>query len=83
MFSRSPLSIPRASHAEQCVLKLWSAVYALIKSRRCLGILNAAQMLEPDRNEINNNLGEVSKFFVNARVQYRASFDIMYYQLRR
>lgn len=35
-------------------------------------------MLEPDRNEINNNLDEVSKFFVT-RIQYQTFLDAAYY----
>lgn len=31
-------------------------------------------MLKPDRNEINNNFGEVSEFFVT-RIQYRGPFE--------
>lgn len=38
-------------------------------------------MLEPDRNGINNNLGEVSEFFLT-RTQYHAPSNVAaYYQL--
>lgn len=51
MFSRSPVDSLCIACRRVCIKSLTGG-NALIKSRRCLGILNAAQMLEPDRKLI-------------------------------